>query len=369
FSAFFHDYMPYYFCCKYAQYRCQLFYWRRPTSGCQQYEPPATGYVQGAGSFTTLDNRKFIFNEPGVFTLLHIPQTLTNPEVRIQIRLERYPNRKVEFGLLGRYLSQADLVQPTNATVVTGIALEATGTDRVVVVVRKDTRRFRYRTSIIVGNIIRYFDNMKLQKFKGVMIYVNNVEHGQAEVYVVLEAAQVGVRLRESYALDISRLSGYQESMGLLDVELALPPRYGVPPNGESSYRSQFASMFNFPLVSGLMRPNLDDISELLNPPFTLNEVNPAALIQQLLNNYLIPGSGLSRTASSTITVPGVSSENMFTTSSDNDKSYEVFPEWAIKSLPIYKTAEKFNRYPYQFVPKDGAMLSQLLQICAIMQN
>uniref|UniRef100_A0A915CKA2 AMOP domain-containing protein n=1 Tax=Parascaris univalens TaxID=6257 RepID=A0A915CKA2_PARUN len=167
FSAFFHDYMPYYFCCKYAQYRCQLFYWRRPTSGCQQYEPPATGYVQGAGSFTTLDNRKFIFNEPGVFTLLHIPQTLTNPEVRIQIRLERYPNRKVEFGLLGRYLSQADLVQPTNATVVTGIALEATGTDRVVVVVRKDTRRFRYRTSIIVGNIIRYFDNMKLQKFKG----------------------------------------------------------------------------------------------------------------------------------------------------------------------------------------------------------
>uniref|UniRef100_A0A914R9H0 DUF7658 domain-containing protein n=1 Tax=Parascaris equorum TaxID=6256 RepID=A0A914R9H0_PAREQ len=59
----------------------------------------------------------------------------------------------------------------------------------------------------------------------------------------------------------------------------------------------------------------------------------------------------------------------MFTTSSDNDKSYEVFPEWAIKSLPIYKTAEKFNRYPYQFVPKDGAMLSQLLQICAIMQN
>lgn len=29
--------------------------------------------------------------------MLYIPQTLTNPEVRIQIRLERYPNRKVDF--------------------------------------------------------------------------------------------------------------------------------------------------------------------------------------------------------------------------------------------------------------------------------
>ncbi|KHN82324.1 Uncharacterized protein R09E10.5 [Toxocara canis] len=369
FSAFYHDYMPYYFCCKYAQYRCQLFYWRRPTSGCQQYEPPATGYVQGAGSFTTLDNQKFVFNEPGVFTLLHIPQTPTNPEVRIQIRLERYPNRRVDFGLLGRYLSQADLVQPTNATVVTGIALEATGTDRVVVVVRKDTRRFRYRTSIIVGNIIRYFDNMQLQKFKGVMIYVNNVEHGQAEVYVVLEAAQIGVRIRESYALDIARLPGYQESMGLLDVELSVPPRYGVPPNGERLNRVRSTSMFNFPYVSGLMLPNPEGVSGLLNVPLTLSEVNSPSLIQQLVNNYRIPGSGLSGTQSAALSVSSTPAENMFTTSSENDKRYEVFPEWAIKSLPIYKTAEKFNRYPYEFAPKDGAMLNQLLEICREIQS
>ena len=150
----------------------------------------------GAGPFYTIDNDKFVFNEPGVYTLLHIPKTQNNPEVRIQIRLERYPNRRVDFsefiffffvhfllsGMLGRYLSQEQLVQPTNATVITGIgiqilyvrnnlimllALEATGTDRVHVLARGDTRRFRYRTSVIVGNILRYFDTMRLQRFKG----------------------------------------------------------------------------------------------------------------------------------------------------------------------------------------------------------
>ncbi len=141
------------------------------------------------GTFNTIDNQKFIFNEPGVYTLLYIPQTLSNPEVHIQVRLERYPNRRVDFsqwncytqlywnvdkfsseiviGLLGREIAQADLVQPTNATVITGITLQATGTDRVDVLSRKDTRRFRYRTDVIVGNILRYFDTMRLQRFEG----------------------------------------------------------------------------------------------------------------------------------------------------------------------------------------------------------
>lgn len=64
-------------------------------------------------------------------------------------------------------MTQADLVQPTNGTVITGIAIEATGTDRVHVTARGDTRRFRYRTNIIVGNLLRYFDTMRLQRFKG----------------------------------------------------------------------------------------------------------------------------------------------------------------------------------------------------------
>ncbi len=57
---------------------------------------------------------------------------------------------------------------------------------------------------------------------------MNNVERGQPEVYVVLQAAQIGLRIRESYALDIDRLPNYQESMGLLDVRVSVPPNYGV---------------------------------------------------------------------------------------------------------------------------------------------
>ncbi|VDO15070.1 unnamed protein product [Haemonchus placei] len=182
----------------------------------------------GAGTFNTIDNDKFIFNEPGVFNVLYIPQTLKTPEVKIQLRLERYPDRRVDFSLLGRGMAQQDLVQPTNVTVITGVALEATGTDRVHVVTRKDTRRFRYRTSIIVGNIMRYFDTMRLQRFKGVLVYVNNVERGQPEIYIVLEEAQIGVRIRESYAIDVDRYSNYQESMGMLNVALSVPPQYGV---------------------------------------------------------------------------------------------------------------------------------------------
>lgn len=60
------------------------------------------------------------------------------------------------------------------------------------------------------------------------MVYVNNVERGQPEVYVVLEEAQIGVRIRESYSLDIDRMLQYQESMGLLDVTVSVPPKYGV---------------------------------------------------------------------------------------------------------------------------------------------
>ncbi|KAJ1372984.1 hypothetical protein KIN20_035302, partial [Parelaphostrongylus tenuis] len=131
--------------------------------------------VAGAGVFNTIDNDKFIFKNLASITFSTYQKTVRTPEVRIQVRMERYPNRKI-FGLLGRYISQAELVQPTNATVITGIAMEATGTDRVHIVVRKDTRRFRYRTDIIVGNILRYFDTIRLQRFKGVLVYVNNVE-------------------------------------------------------------------------------------------------------------------------------------------------------------------------------------------------
>ena len=56
-----------------------------------------------------------------------------------------------------------------------------------------------------MGNLLRYFDTMRLQRFNGILIYVNNVERGQPEIYVVIEEAEIGLRIRESYSMDIDR--------------------------------------------------------------------------------------------------------------------------------------------------------------------
>ncbi|CAD5218387.1 unnamed protein product [Bursaphelenchus okinawaensis] len=365
-SAFHHDYMPYFLCCKFAKFRCQLFYWRRPSSGCQQYQPPAVGEALGAGTFHTVDNEKFIFNEPGVYTLLYIPKTVFTPEVRIQVRLERYPNRRVDFSLLGRYLSQEQLVQPTNATVITGIAIEASGTDRVHVLSRGDTRRFRYRTSVIVGNILRYFDTMHLQRFKGVLIYVNNVERGQPEVYVVLEEAQIGVRIRESYSMDIDRMPQYQESMGMLDIQLSVPPQYGVRPDGDKTREQEQRQRFALPRVAGLLRPFPETATGSFMNTITLNDVNSEQIRQQIINNYKVPGSGEAFTDYNQGTLNQyIPTDNMFSTSREEDKKFEVFPEAVMKNQPIYKTSEAYETIAYRFRPMTGQELQQLINYCA----
>ncbi|KAK6043189.1 hypothetical protein COOONC_19307 [Cooperia oncophora] len=368
-SAFHNDYMPYFLCCKFADFRCQMFYWRRPSSGCQEYQPPAYGEGMGAGTFNTIDNDKFIFNEPGVFNVLYIPQTLKTPEVKIQLRLERYPDRRVDFSLLGRGMAQQDLVQPTNVTVITGVVMEATGTDRVHVVSRKDTRRFRYRTSIIVGNIMRYFDTMRLQRFKGVLVYVNNVERGQPEIYIVLEEAQIGVRIRESYAIDVDRYSNYQESMGMLNVALSVPPQYGVRP--DKTRETEMRQRYNLPRVSGLMRPFPDQTSASFMQTLTLNDVNSETYRQQIINMYRVQGSGEpgSEQALSSQNQAGLPTENMFTTSKDEDKKFEVFPEAAMKSGPIYRTAPKYEAGAYRFHAITGQALNQRLQTCRDLQQ
>lgn len=52
------------------------------------------------------------------------------------------------------------------------------------------------------------------------------MQQGQAEVYVVLHEAQIGVRIRESYALDMDRFPTYMESFGFLDLLISVPSQY-----------------------------------------------------------------------------------------------------------------------------------------------
>jgi hypothetical protein len=70
-----------------------------------------------------------------------------------------------------------------------------------------------------------------------------------------LEEAEIGIRVRESYALDIDRLSMYQESMGILDVALSVPPRYGVYPDGDNTRDPELRIRYDLPRVAGLIRP------------------------------------------------------------------------------------------------------------------
>lgn len=57
------------------------------------------------------------------------------------------------------------------------------------------------------------------------------MQKGQSEVYVVLEKEQIGIRIRESYGLDIDTVKNYFETPGALDISLSVPPQYGVVSN------------------------------------------------------------------------------------------------------------------------------------------
>ncbi|ETN80107.1 hypothetical protein NECAME_09427 [Necator americanus] len=248
------------------------------------------------------------------------------------------------------------------------VALEATGTDRVYVLARRDTRRFRYRTDIIVGNILRYFDTIRLQRFTGVLVYVNNVERGQPEIYVVLEEAQIGIRVRESYALDIDRLSMYQESMGLLDIQLSVPPQYGVRPDGDKTREAEQRQRYDLPRISGLMRPFPEQTSAALMQGLTLNDVNSETIRQQIVNNYRIVGSGEPGSEQQPVGTfaQGLPTDNMFTTSKESDKQFDVYPEANIRAGPIYKMAPIGQ---YRFDPQTGADISQELNNCRGLQE
>ncbi|KHJ80780.1 hypothetical protein OESDEN_19541, partial [Oesophagostomum dentatum] len=224
---------------------------------------------------------------------------------------------------------------------------------------------------IIVGNILRYFDTIRLQRFKGVLVYVNNVERGQPEIYVVLEEAQIGIRVRESYALDIDRLPMYQESMGMLDIQLSVPPQYGVRPDGDKTRETEIRQRYDLPRISGLMRPFPEQTSAALLHGLTLNDVNSETYRQQIINNYRIVGSGESGSETQPVgtLAQGMPTENMFTTSKDEDKQFDVFPEANLRSGPIYKTAPQYESGRYRFDPQTGTDISQELSNCRGLQE
>ncbi|VDK26637.1 unnamed protein product [Anisakis simplex] len=102
---------------------------------------------------------------------------------------------------------------------------------------------------------------------------------------------------------------------------------------------------YDLPRVSGLMRPFPDQSSNSFMAGLTLNDVNSESTRQQIISNYRIPGSGepgSDQNMAGTLN-QHIPTDNMFTTSREEDKKYEVFPEASMKSGPIYKTAEEYE--------------------------
>ncbi|CAJ0581175.1 unnamed protein product, partial [Mesorhabditis spiculigera] len=345
-STFHHDILPYYLCCKFTDFRCQLFYWRRPSSACQAYEAPATGSVMGAGAYTSLDGRQFVFNEPGVFTLLHAHATQSTPEVQIQVRQERFPDRSVNFG---RVEYNQDRVVPSNSTVITGVALRTEGADTVHVVLRKDTYRGRYRTTVIVGNVVRYFDNMVLQKFRGVTIYVNNVHKGQSEVFVVLDKAQIGVRIRESYAMDMDITPQFWESPGLLDVTVSVPPQYRVHTSSHMYDQGEKAK------VEGVLMPYADQSSSGYPQVLQWADVNNEGMRSTLLR-YKV-GNVDQYLQDNHI-------EDLFIATTQTEQLFNAFPDHFLKA-PTYTPATKYRNAQYNpFVPMTEQSYRNFIEFC-----
>ncbi|KJH44890.1 AMOP domain protein [Dictyocaulus viviparus] len=323
-STFHHDIMPYYLCCKFADFRCQLFYWRRPSSACQAYEPPSSGSILGAGLVSTLNNRNFIFNEPGIFNLLHAHRTSSTPEVQIQVRMERFPDRSVDFGSVD--ISQRDLVQPTNATVVTGVVLSSDSADR---------------------DLSHFTDSVL-----GVTVYVNDVEKGQSEIYVVLDEAQIGLRIRESYAIDIDRKFNYMESLGLLDLQISVPPQYKVVTNGVTPRSSET------PLVEGLINPFPNEPFHYQYFSLNWNNVNDPSIRAELMK-YKIKGE--MEVMNTNLQQDDIS--DLFASRSDRENLFQAFADHYLKG-PVYKVASTYQSRRYAFFPQTENEFRNFLTFC-----
>ncbi|KRX71937.1 Uncharacterized protein T06_2927 [Trichinella sp. T6] len=187
---------------------CEFYYWRRATSGCQNYEPAVIGTAYGHGHFITFDKMKYSFSGRGYFVLTQLKTADRN--LMIQIRMEQPPETMCMFSLL---IYSCFVWHGTHvaATVITGVAVKEDDSSVVQVFSRKQFRRWRYRTDVFVDGQRHFFDLDRRRFFGRVLVYVPHLVMNQSEVYIQLTSG-VGVKVIES--------------RGILQVIVALPPNY-----------------------------------------------------------------------------------------------------------------------------------------------
>uniref|UniRef100_A0A914BXE3 Uncharacterized protein n=1 Tax=Acrobeloides nanus TaxID=290746 RepID=A0A914BXE3_9BILA len=231
------DIMAYEKCCRWAGH-CEFYFWRRQTSGCQEYIPPAAGIAYGDPHFITYDGTRYTFEGKGYYVLTMSKDPYH--DLMVQVRMEQPP--------------RTDWNQIVQATAITGVAARDNGSEVVQIYARKDHRRWRYRMDVIVNGFPCYFDTpeLKMQKFKGVTLFSPERNHNQSEIDVMFESG-AGMKVSEAH--------------GMLSIMVLLPPDFNETyyyPRGYDYFGSGYDE---YGRSTGNIRP---EYSRGVIPPSTL---------------------------------------------------------------------------------------------------
>ncbi|KAK7933417.1 hypothetical protein WMY93_004313 [Mugilogobius chulae] len=84
YSHWLYDVMSFFYCCLWSD-NCHIYLKNRPSSGCQNYQPPNAAVVLGDPHFITCDGLNYTFNGKGEYSLVVSP----HKELNIQVRTEK----------------------------------------------------------------------------------------------------------------------------------------------------------------------------------------------------------------------------------------------------------------------------------------
>ncbi|KHJ83531.1 hypothetical protein OESDEN_16770 [Oesophagostomum dentatum] len=157
------------------------------------------------------------------------------------------------------------------------------------------------------------------------------------------------MRIRESYAIDIDRKFNYMESLGLLDLQISVPPQYkiGVTPRTT-----------DMPRVEGLIHPFPDEPFQTQYSQLTWTSVNEAGTRTQLLR-YRIKGElELTNVIQQTEDVT-----DLFTSRSDRETLFQAYADYYLKGS-VYKTSSKYHTAQYAFHAQTELDFRNFLAFC-----
>lgn len=212
------------------------------TNGCQDYKPPAAGFIYGEPHIVTFDGLKYTFPGKGYYVLV----MNENPQnkLMIQVRLEQPDDT----------LWHAHV----NATVITGVVMQENDSSIVQVFARKPLRRWRYKMVCFfyfikkVKIIFRICMSMapddflvcfffsfpsskltpdaphwKFQQYNGVSIRSPLLNMDMSDL-VIMMRWELPFNKQFNYCFRSGVGVRVRESNGMLDVMVFLPPSYNT---------------------------------------------------------------------------------------------------------------------------------------------